>query len=67
MFWKTVYAQDVCSHHHGDDREEIPVALDSGEAKRKHISEEYHGRSEANSAQNLREGRREVRIISKYF
>lgn len=41
-------------HHHGDDREEIPVALDSGEAKRKHIGEEDHGRTKANSTKDLR-------------
>lgn len=50
-----VYTQAIGAHHHGDDREEIPVALDSGEAKRKHVGEENHGGTEANSTQNLRE------------
>lgn len=45
------------SHHHGDDGEKIPVALDSGEAERRHISEENHGWAEANGAENLRRGR----------
>lgn len=44
-------------HHHGDDGEEVPVALDSGEAERKHVSEENHGWTEADSTQDLRERR----------
>lgn len=40
-------------HHHGDDGEEIPVALHSSEAKRKHVGEENHGRAEADGAQDL--------------
>lgn len=52
---------DFSTHHHGDDREEIPVALDSGEAERKHVSEENHGWTEANSTQDLREARGGVR------
>lgn len=50
-----VYTHRMQPHHHGDDREEIPVALDSGEAKRKHIREEDHGRTKADSTQDLRE------------
>lgn len=50
-----VYTHCMQPHHHGDDREEIPVALDSGEAKRKHIREEDHGRTKADSTQDLRE------------
>lgn len=44
-------------HHHGDDGEEIPVALHSSEAKRKHVGEENHGRAEADGAQDLWGGR----------
>lgn len=44
-------------HHHGDDGEEVPVALDSGEAERKHVGEENHGWTEADSTQDLRERR----------
>lgn len=52
-----LYTQGIPPYHHGDDREEIPVALDSGEAKRKHVSEEDHGWTKANSTQDLREKR----------
>lgn len=44
-------------HHHRDDGEEVPVALDSGKAKRKHISEENHGWTEADGTEDLREER----------
>lgn len=50
----------ISTHHHRNDREEIPVALDSGEAKRNHIGEEDHCWTKANNTQDLREGRRDV-------
>lgn len=47
-------------HHHGDEGEEIPVALDPREAERKYICEEDHGGTEADGAEDLREERKRV-------
>lgn len=56
----SVFTRGIPTHHHRNDREEIPVALDSGEAKRNHIGEEDHCWTKANNTQDLREGRRDV-------
>lgn len=44
----------ITPHHHGDDREEVPVALDSSERKGDDVSKEDHGRTKADDAQDLK-------------
>lgn len=47
----------ILTHHHRDNRKEIPVALHSGKGKRNHIGEENHSWTKANNTQDLRDGR----------